>query len=100
MAERLAERLVPMATPENSVELRGDCPRDVIDVIDAISAARRLTRTQLVNEILGDWVRQKLHEVKLVHRVARSNPGLAESDGGATDRLRLDSGFGSLGGRP
>lgn len=65
----------PTAT---SVELRGECPRQTVDVLDAISAARRISRTELVNQVLGEWARQQLHEASLIHRVTRGNPGVAE----------------------
>lgn len=81
-----------MPTPENSVELRGDCPKETIDVLDAISAARRLTRTQLVNEILRDWAQARLHEMNLLQRVTRSNPAPAEPLPRGVDRIRNGGG--------
>ena len=74
-----------MASPD--VELRGDCPRDVVDVIDALSGARRQSRMQLVNEILGEWARMRVHEANVVQRVTRSNPELSERAGSAAEKL-------------
>lgn len=59
-------------------ELRGQCPRLVIDVLDAVSQARGLSRTDLVNELLGEWAARQLHEASLIHRVTRSNPDVAD----------------------
>lgn len=77
-----------MATPETSVELRGDCPREIVDVLDAISQARRQTRGQLVNEILAAWVDQKRHELMMVERVTRGNPPRTAPPGAKVERLR------------
>lgn len=57
-----------------SVELRGMCPRETIDVLDAISSARRMSRMDLVNDILASWCVDRIHEATLVHRVTRGNP--------------------------
>lgn len=53
------------------VELRGDIPREVADVLDAVSQARRVPRFELVNSILRDWAEDKLHEATLIVRVSR-----------------------------
>jgi hypothetical protein len=63
---------------DRSAELRGECPREILDVLDAISTARDMTRTQLVNEVLGNWARQVRHEHMIVARVCGVIP--AESD--------------------
>lgn len=68
----------PRSSSTQAVELRGECPRLTVDVLDAISNARRISRTELVNEILGEWARQQLHEASLVARVTRSNPDAAD----------------------
>lgn len=62
-------------------ELRGNCPRLIVDVLDAVSQARGTTRTDLVNELLGEWAEKQLHEASLIHRVTRGNPLVAESFG-------------------
>jgi hypothetical protein len=66
----------------DSTELRADCPREVIDVLDAISLAQRLTRNQLVLRILHDWARDRRHEASLVARLSRGNLPDAENSGG------------------
>ena len=66
--------------PDEAVELRGNCPRGVVDVLDAFSNARRMTRMELVNQILRRWAKERLHEASLVQRVTRGNPELMDSD--------------------
>ena len=62
-------------------ELRGDCPKDTVDVLDAIAHARGVTRTDLVNEVLGNWCADRVHEASLILRMARGNPELTEALG-------------------
>jgi hypothetical protein len=62
------------------VELRGNTPRQIIDVIDAVSSARRISRIELVNRILSKWARDQLHEANVVARVIRGNPPLVEGE--------------------
>lgn len=63
---------------ENVVELRGPCPRETVDVIDAWSNAKRITRTEAVNIILRRWAVEKLRESSLIARVNKGNPLLTE----------------------
>lgn len=65
----------------DTTELRTECPREVVDVLDAISMAQRLTRGQLVVRILNDWARDRLHEASLLARVSRRNPSDADESG-------------------
>ena len=62
----------------DTVELRGDSPRAVINVLDAVSMARGVTRMSLVNEILSEWASNKLHESTLIQRLKLENPQAAE----------------------
>jgi hypothetical protein len=66
---------------DGSVELRGPCPRDVVDLLDAVSMARGLTRTQLVNRVLAEWAADQRHVANVIHRVSRVTPAPVESDG-------------------
>lgn len=70
-----------MAEDDLIVELRGMIPREVCDVLDAVSQAKRISRMELVSRILGEWKDHKLHESHLIHRVTRSNGSWMESDG-------------------
>jgi hypothetical protein len=65
------------------VELRGMTPRAVVDVLDAVSTAKRISRMELVNRILHSYMVDKLAEHTLIDRVARGNPLLLRraSDG-------------------
>lgn len=58
-----------MADTENSVELRCETPKSVIDVIDAVSLARRMKRHELVNEILHEYAEAKTREATAILRV-------------------------------
>lgn len=70
---------------DTNVELRGPCPREVVDVVDAWSQSKCMTRTQAVNLILRQWAVQKLHEHSVFARVTRGNPLLTETSGGPTE---------------
>lgn len=59
-----------------TVELRGPCPKDIVDVIDAVAHAKRLDRTSMVNRILAEWAEAKLLEAQSIHRVTRGNPSI------------------------
>ena len=74
-----------MAGPDDTTELRGPCPRKVVDMLDAVSSAGNQTRTQLVNEILTDWARHRFHESRVVARVMRINPSDPDSGWGAME---------------
>jgi hypothetical protein len=71
--------------PRRSVELRGEVPRDLIDVIDAVALARGVTRIDLVQQILSRWARERVHEANVIHRVTGGNPPLSESNGSRSD---------------
>jgi hypothetical protein len=73
------------AKSDTQVELRGMLPRDVVDVLDAVSAAKRMTRIELVARILNDWAVRKHHEASLVHRVCGGNPPGAEGQWRSTE---------------
>lgn len=67
-------------TEPHLVELRGMCPRETIDVLDAVSMARRISRTELVNEVLGEWSRHQIHVAQSVMSVTRGNGSTTEGD--------------------
>lgn len=62
------------------VELRGDCPGSIVQVLDAVSLARGISRTALVNEVLGRWADKVRHEASLVARIAGLNPPQPEAE--------------------
>jgi hypothetical protein len=57
-----------------TVELRGPCPKETVDVIDAVAHAKRIDRTAMVNRILAEWAEQKAYESQCIERVTRGNP--------------------------
>lgn len=57
-----------------TVELRGPCPKEIVDVIDAVAHAKRIDRTAMVNRILQEWADQKSYESECIQRVTRGNP--------------------------
>ncbi len=68
-----------------TVELRGQCPREVVDVLDAFCSARRLNRQELVNRILKRWAMERLHEANVLANVTRGNPPLTDSAWGSLE---------------
>lgn len=64
---------------DDSIELRGNCPRFIVDVLDAVSQSRRMSRTELVNEVLKTWARGAVHQSMLIARVTKGNPQLSDS---------------------
>lgn len=68
-----------------TVELRGPTKKSTVDVIDAYSMARRMSRMDLVNQILTEWVETRLHETSVVLSISRGNPELTEKLGIKTE---------------
>jgi hypothetical protein len=69
----------------DKVELRGEITADIISVIDAESMAVGKDRIRMVEEILGDWAKKRLHAASLLYRVSRNNPALSEAFGGSSE---------------
>lgn len=44
-------------------------PRTLVDVLDAVSAHRRMTRWELITEILERWADDKMAETTAILRV-------------------------------
>lgn len=66
-----------MTTPQR-VELRGLCPRELAEALDAIAMARGMDRNAFVVQVLDLEVRRVLHESSVIHRALHGNPLLAE----------------------
>lgn len=64
-----------------TVEVRQDTQKWIVDLLDANSQADNRTRGQLVNEILADWARAEAHKWRLIHRITGGNPGDPDTDG-------------------
>lgn len=67
----------------DKVELRVEIPRDIANVLDGFSLAQDKKRTELVNEILEDWARRRVHEWNLLGRVAGLHPVASDALRGA-----------------
>ena len=63
------------------VELRGLIGRNSADVLDAVAQAQELTRMDVVNQVLNDWAKRRLHEATLIVRVTRCNGSAPEVGG-------------------
>jgi hypothetical protein len=59
------------ATNDDRDELRGQTPRTILGVLDAVSAVRRMSRIQLVNEVLAEWAERAQAEAIAIERVLR-----------------------------
>jgi hypothetical protein len=71
------------ANGEPTTELRGEIPRWVVDILDAVVTARggqsaNVHRTTVVTEVLSEWAEKKLHEASLITRLAAGNPNPTE----------------------
>lgn len=78
----MEEKPLASRTPDRpTVELRQDIDRGVCDVLDAVAKARRMTRSEVVADILAKWAHGKQMEATLIQRVTRGNPPLAAPDG-------------------
>lgn len=76
-----------MAGKGEKVELRGMVDREIVDVLDAVSTARRMARNELAELVLREWARGVVHESILIQRVTRGNGSDPESsrNGHGTD---------------
>lgn len=78
----MSDAIPSRGAERQTVELRGQCPREVVDVLDAVALARDMERTELVNEVLREYVARMVHLARIVTNVTRANPPLSESHGG------------------
>jgi hypothetical protein len=58
-----------MPDTSGPIELRGSAPRPLIDVLDAVSSHRRVSRWDLITEILEHWADDKMAETTAILRV-------------------------------
>lgn len=74
------------ARSPGTAELRGECPKDILNLLDAVSMARKNNcgRMTVVNEILGEWAAKKWHESSLIQKLSGGNPTGTETDGSGT----------------
>ena len=60
-------------------EIRFEAKAETVAVLDGYCSATGKCRTAFINALLEEWAEQKLHEARVVVRVADSNPKLPES---------------------
>lgn len=65
----------------DKVELRGLCPLELAQALDAIAMAKGLDRNSYVVHVLSFEVRRYLPEANVALRALRGNPLLAECEG-------------------
>lgn len=69
---------------EELAELRCNSPRVLLDVIDSVaisetrSSGKMVSRTDIVNRVLSEYVNNKIDEAILINTVLNSNPTVAE----------------------
>lgn len=73
---------------EPTTELRGECPRWIVDVLDAVVMARggqsaNVHRSTVWVEVMAAWAEKKVHEASLIQRLAAVHPTGSESSKGA-----------------
>lgn len=62
------------------IEIRGDVPRDRVDVLDAVAQATSgASRMSVLRAVLAEWVDRKCHEASLIQRVRRGNGSAPEA---------------------
>lgn len=62
----------------DKVELRGMCPFDLAQALDAIAMAKGLDRNAYVVQVLTNEVTRYLHEASVATRVLRGNALMPE----------------------
>lgn len=60
-------------------EIRVEAKAETVAVIDGYCSATGRCRTTFINLLLDDWAKKKLHEARVVARVAGGNPTMPES---------------------
>lgn len=69
----------------DKVELRGLCPAELAQALDALAHADGVDRNHYVNSVLEKHVRQEAHKTMVRHRMLRGNAYLLEAAGGSAE---------------
>lgn len=66
----------PAELNSETAEVRFECAKWVMNVLDAVWMARLhgRSRTVVINEILSEWAEQKRHEASLIHKLTDDKP--------------------------
>lgn len=67
----------------DKVELRGLCPTDLAQALDALAHAEGMDRNTYVVAVLDKHVKVEAHKTMVRHRMLRGNPYLADAEAGA-----------------
>ena len=67
------------ASSQDTKELRGDAPADLVQALDALAQADGQSRNAYVNKVLLAHVKERLHQISLGHRMLIGNPLYPES---------------------
>jgi hypothetical protein len=65
----------------NKTELRGLCPTELAQALDAIAMTKGLDRNAFVIQVLEAEVRRVLHDASVLHRALRGNPLMSDGNG-------------------
>lgn len=68
-----------------TVELRQQTPREILEVLQAVAHARDIERSELVNEVLGQYAKKMVHLATVINNARRGNPPLSASLGEAAE---------------
>ena len=72
-----------MSQPDK-IELRGLCPIELAQALDAIAMAKGMDRNAYVVHVLSSEVRRYLAEASVATRALQGNPLLSECEGRAS----------------
>jgi hypothetical protein len=63
-------------------ELRGQTPKSILAVIDAVAIAKRKNRIDIVNHVMLAWAKEQVHLATVIANTTRGNPPLPDTDWG------------------
>lgn len=66
-------------------ELRGLCPAELAQALDAMAQVEGMDRNTYVNHVLDQHVKQVIHKQIMLGRMLKGNPLLAEHAAGPTE---------------
>jgi hypothetical protein len=64
---------------KDTVELRGDIPRELADVLDAVSIAEGRSRVQQVIVVISEWAERQRRIATVLHQITKRNPARPDS---------------------
>lgn len=70
-----------MKPETDKTELRGLCPNDLVQALDAIAHSEGLNRNEYVNRVLDEHVKLVAHKQIMLARMLKGNPYIEEAAG-------------------